>query len=61
MAHMMTAGVSYDDSCRSPSPPIPPPDGRDSWSPPASGRTDQAFGRPRPLNKAILYGENSSR
>jgi hypothetical protein len=37
------------------------PNDVDSWSPPASGRTDQAFGRPRPLNKAILYGKNSSR
>jgi hypothetical protein len=37
------------------------PNDVDSWSPLASGRTDQAFGRPRPLNKAILYGKNSSR
>jgi hypothetical protein len=37
------------------------PNDVDSWSPLASGRTDQALGRPRPLNKAILYGKNSSR
>jgi putative DNA primase/helicase len=37
MAHMMTAGVSYDGSCRSPSPPIPPPDGRPACR----------YGRPR--------------
>ena len=32
------------------------PNDVDSWSPPASGRTDQGSAARGPLNKAIFYG-----